>query len=34
VQTELLPDAFSGARPVAEVADELAAKMTDLLAEE
>lgn len=34
VQYELLPDAFSGARPVAEVLDELAAEMNDLLAAE
>lgn len=33
-ETELLPDAFSGARPVAEAADELAEKMNHALAEE
>ena len=34
VQTELLPDAFSGAKPVGDVTKDLATKMTDLLAKE
>ncbi|WP_432542009.1 ABC transporter substrate-binding protein [Kineococcus sp. SYSU DK002] len=34
LETELLPDAFSGARPVGEVATELAAKMDEVLADE
>ncbi|RIJ49587.1 sugar ABC transporter substrate-binding protein [Clavibacter lycopersici] len=34
LEVDLLPQAFSGARPVAEVADELAGKMDAALAEE
>ncbi|CAN5213719.1 sugar ABC transporter substrate-binding protein [soil metagenome] len=34
VETKLLPDAFSGAVPVADVTKDLAAQMTDLLAKE
>lgn len=34
LETSLLPDAFSGARPVATVAQELAAQMNELLAPE
>lgn len=34
IEGELLPAAFSGERPVAEVAEELAARMNDALAEE
>ncbi|WP_432564396.1 ABC transporter substrate-binding protein [Kineococcus sp. SYSU DK003] len=34
LETELLPEAFSGARPVAEVATELAQQMDEVLADE
>jgi multiple sugar transport system substrate-binding protein len=34
LETDLLPDAFSGAKPVADVAKELASKMNDALADE